>query len=113
MIYHFYNIYNIFIMFKSIFRPGNESKDADIATKLLQTLSDSYSVDERREASSDLRDALLNDQKSKSTVSSFGLEVIANVVQNNWGEEDVVRNCLEVLAIIVDSSYSKVRSHSL
>lgn len=96
-------------MLKSIFRQGHRSTETDAATKLLQTLSDSYSIEERLRASSDLKNALLDNSSSKSTVSSFGLEVICNAIRNDWKEEEVVRNCLESLAIVIDTSYSEVR----
>lgn len=96
------------MMLKSIFRQGDGSKGSDVATKLLQTLSDSYTVEERRGASLDLKNALLDNPLSKSSVSSFGLEIICNAIRNDWREEEVVRNCLESLAIVVDTSYSEV-----
>ena len=98
-------------MLKSIFRQERGSKDSDTATKLLQTLSDSFSLEERREASLGLKNALLDDPSTKSAVSSFGLEIICNAIRNDWKDEEVVRNCLESLAIVVDTSYSEVRKY--
>ena len=96
-------------MLKSIFRQERGSRDGDDASKLLQTLSDSFSVEERRESSLGLKNALLDSSSSKSSVSSFGLEIICNAIRNDWKDEEVVRNCLESLAIIVDTSYYEVR----
>lgn len=96
-------------MFKSIFHRERGSIDGDNATELLQTLSDSFSVEGRRESSLGLKNFLLENSASKSAVSSFGLEIICDAIRNDWKDEEVVRNCLESLAIIVDASYSEVR----
>mmetsp|Transcript_8366 Transcript_8366/g.16760 ORF Transcript_8366/g.16760 Transcript_8366/m.16760 type:complete len:758 (-) Transcript_8366:67-2340(-) len=96
-------------MLKSIFRQGqtHDREATDAATKLLQTLADSFSVEDRRQAASDLRDVLLDNPNAKSTISSFGLETVCSTIRSDWNNGQVVRNCLESLAIVVDTSYSK------
>lgn len=97
-------------MLKSIFRQGqsHDREATDAATKLLQKLADSFSVEDRRQAASDLRDVLLDNPNAKSTISSFGLETVCSTIRSDWNNGQVVRNCLESLAIVVDTSYSKV-----
>lgn len=97
-------------MLKSIFKQGqsHDREATDAATKLLQKLADSFSVEDRRQAASDLRDVLLDNPNAKSTISSFGLETVCSTIRSDWNNGQVVRNCLESLAIVVDTSYSKV-----
>lgn len=96
-------------MLKSMFRRGSRDQSGaeSAAASLLQKLSDSFSVEEKRQACAELRQVLLDVPAAKSTISSFGLEVVCGTIRSDWNDEEVVRNSLECLAITVDSSYSE------
>lgn len=96
-------------MLKSMFKRGSRDQAGaeSAAASLLQKLSDSFSVEEKRQACGELRQVLLDVPAAKSTISSFGLEVVCGTIRSDWNDEEVVRNSLECLAITVDSSYSE------
>ncbi len=96
-------------MLKSMFKRGSRDQVGaeSAAASLLQRLSDSFSVEDKRQACAELRQVLLDVPAAKSTISSLGLEVVCGTIRSDWNDEELVRNGLECLAITVDSSYSE------
>lgn len=90
-------------------RRGSSSREAGeaAATSLLQCLSDSFDPAAKRESASKLRQTLLDVPSAKSALSSFGLEIVCSTVRSDYGDEELVRDLLECLAIVVDSSYAE------
>ena len=97
-------------MLKTIFRQGQVGKNAttEVATSLLHVLADSFSAEERRHAAIELTNALSEDPSTRSSISSYALEIICNTIRSDWKDDVILRNCLESLAILVDFSTNQV-----